>query len=390
MNICPSKAKASIIREKILILTERRLAMIRILQCVNDMHRAGLETMLMNYYRNIDRNEIQFDFLTHRSNRSDYDDEIESLGGKVYYAPRLYPQNYLSYFKYMKEFYATHTEYKIVHSHIDSMSYLPLLAAKKANIPIRIAHSHNTAIDRDFKYFLKSYFKLKLPEVANYYCACGKAAGEFLFPGKKYTYIPNAIEIDRFLFDEKVRIKKRAELGIKDEIVIGHIGRMSYQKNHKFLIDIFAEILKSENNCVLLLIGVGEKLDEIKKYVEKLDLNDHIRFLGNRADVGELYQAMDVFVMPSLFEGLPVVGVEAQFSGLPCIFSDKVPEEVEFTNKVKFVPLNDEKKVWANIVIAAARDKTNREMPELRNSIFNIEKSATLLTDYYKQLLSRV
>ena len=139
--------------------------MIRILQCVNDMHRAGLETMLMNYYRNIDRNEIQFDFLTHRSNRSDYDDEIELLGGKVYYAPRLYPQNYLSYFKYMKEFYATHTEYKIVHSHIDSMSYLPLLAAKKANIPIRIAHSHNTAIDRDFKYFLKSYFKLKLPEV---------------------------------------------------------------------------------------------------------------------------------------------------------------------------------------------------------------------------------
>lgn len=364
--------------------------MIRILQCVNDMHRAGLETMLMNYYRNIDRNEIQFDFLTHRPNRSDYDDEIESLGGKVYYAPRLYPQNYLSYFKYMKEFYATHTEYKIVHSHIDSMSYLPLLAAKKANIPIRIAHSHNTAIDRDYKYFLKSYFKLKLPEVANYYCACGKAAGEFLFPGKKYTYIPNAIEIDRFLYDKNVRIKKRAELGIKDEIVIGHIGRMSYQKNHKFLIDIFEEILKRENNCVLLLIGVGEKLDEIKKYVEKMDLNDHIRFLGNRSDVGELYQAMDVFVMPSLFEGLPVVGVEAQFSGLPCIFSDKVPEEVEFTNKVKFVPLNYEKKVWANIVIAAARDKINRERPELRNSIFNIEKSATLLTDYYKELLSRI
>lgn len=165
---------------------------------------------------------------------------------------------------------------------------------------------------------------------------------------------------------------------------------MSYQKNHKFLIDVFAEILKSKNDCVLLLIGMGEKLDDIKKYVEKLGLNDHIRFLGNRADVGELYQAMDVFVMPSLFEGLPVVGVEAQFSGLPCIFSDKVPEEVEFTNKVKFVPLNDEKKVWANIVIAAARDNTNREMPELRNSIFNIEKSATLLTDYYKQLLSRI
>ena len=172
--------------------------MIRILQCVNDMHRAGLETMLMNYYRNIDREKIQFDFLTHRPQRSDYDDEIESLGGKIYYAPRLYPQNYPKYFKWMKQFFSEHPEYKIIHSHIDAMSYLPLKAAKKANIPIRIAHSHNTAIDRDFKYLLKTYFRFKLPKVANYYCACGKEAGEFLFPGKEYMYVPNAIEIDRF------------------------------------------------------------------------------------------------------------------------------------------------------------------------------------------------
>ena len=295
--------------------------MIRILQCVNDMHRAGLETMLMNYYRNIDREKIQFDFLTHRPQRSDYDDEIESLGGKNY-APRLYPQNYPKYFKWMKQFFSEHPEYKIIHSHIDAMSYLPLKAAKKANIPIRIAHSHNTAIDRDFKYLLKTYFRFKLPKVANYYCACGKEAGEFLFPGKEYMYVPNAIEIDRFLFNENVRMKKRRELGIKDEIVIGHIGRMSYQKNHKYLIDVFAEILKKKNDSILLLIGVGEKLDDIKKYVEKLGLSEQVRFLGNRADVDELYQAMDVFVMPSLFEGLPVVGVEAQFSGLSCIFSD--------------------------------------------------------------------
>ena len=314
--------------------------MIRILQCVNDMHRAGLETMLMNYYRNIDREKIQFDFLTHRPQRSDYDDEIESLGGKIYYAPRLYPQNYPKYFKWMKQFFSEHPEYKIIHSHIDAMSYLPLKAAKKANIPVRIAHSHNTAIDRDFKYLLKTYFRFKLPKVANYYCACGKEAGEFLFPGKEYMYVPNAIEIDRFLFNENVRMKKRRELGIKDEIVIGHIGRMSYQKNHKYLIDVFAEILKKRNDSILLLIGVGEKLDDIKKYVEKLGLSEQVRFLGNRADVDELYQAMDVFVMPSLFEGLPVVGVEAQFSGLSCIFSDQVPEEVNFTNKAMFISLN--------------------------------------------------
>ena len=353
--------------------------MIRILQCVNDMHRAGLETMLMNYYRNIDREKIQFDFLTHRPQRSDYDDEIESLGGKIYYAPRLYPQNYPKYFKWMKQFFSEHPEYKIIHSHIDAMSYLPLKAAKKANIPVRIAHSHNTAIDRDFKYLLKTYFRFKLPKVANYYCACGKEAGEFLFPGKEYMYVPNAIEIDRFLFNENVRMKKRRELGIKDEIVIGHIGRMSYQKNHKYLIDVFAEILKKRNDSILLLIGVGEKLDDIKKYVEKLGLSEQVRFLGNRADVDELYQAMDVFVMPSLFEGLPVVGVEAQFSGLSCIFSDQVPEEVNFTNKAMFISLNEKKDVWADKVIAAAVDKTNRERPELKNSIFNIKQPDILL-----------
>ena len=210
--------------------------MIRVLQCVNDMHRAGLETMLMNYYRNIDRTKIQFDFLTHRPDKSDYDDEILSLGGKVYYAPRLYPQNYPAYFKYMKKFFAEHPEYQIVHSHIDSMSYLPLLAAKKAGVPIRIAHSHNTSIDKDFKYILKQYFRKKITKAANYYCACGQEAGEFLFPGKEFTFIPNAIEVDKFLYNEEVRDRKRKDLGLTSEFVVGHVGRLSYQKNHELLI----------------------------------------------------------------------------------------------------------------------------------------------------------
>ena len=134
------------------------------------MHRAGLETMLMNYYRHIDREQIQFDFLTHRPERGDYDDEIEQLGGRVYYAPRLYPQNYPAYFAYMKQFFAEHPEYRIVHSHIDAMSYLPLLAAKKAGVPIRIAHSHNTSIDRDFKYILKQYFTRTVLHTISFLC----------------------------------------------------------------------------------------------------------------------------------------------------------------------------------------------------------------------------
>lgn len=322
--------------------------MIRILQCVNDMHRAGLETMLMNYYRNIDRTKIQFDFLTHRPYRSDYDDEIEKMGGKVYYAPRLYPQNYPAYFKWMKNFFKEHPEYKIVHSHIDTMSYLPLLAAKKAGVPIRIAHSHNTSLDRDFKYLLKQYFRLKINSVCTHRLACGEEAGKFLFGNRSFKVIPNAIDAEKFYFNEELRNKKREELGIKSEFVVGHVGRLSYQKNHKFLIEIFKELLNKEPESLLLLVGVGEKEEELRNQVKNLGIDDKVRFLGNRSDVNELYQAMDVFVMPSFFEGIPVVGVEAQFADLPCVFSDKVPEEVKFSSKVEFISLSAEYNIWVN------------------------------------------
>lgn len=360
--------------------------MIRVLQVVNDMHRAGLETMLMNYYRNMDRTKIQFDFLTHRSEKSDYDDEIIAMGGKMYYAPRLYPQNYGAYFKYMKQFFAEHPEYQIVHSHIDSMSYLPLLAAKKAGVPIRIAHSHNTSIDRDFKYILKQFFRFKITSVANYYCACGKEAGEFLFKEKESKIIPNAIEVGRFLFDMKMRKAKRIELGLKDEFVLGHVGRLSYQKNHKFLIEIFSEVHKKNKNTVLLLIGVGEKEQEIKEQINILGLDDAVRFLGNRSDVNELYQAMDVFVMPSFFEGIPVTGVEAQFAELPCIFSTKVPKEVSFTNKCKFLMLKESKEKWADTILKTDVNTRTEGSSTVENSWYNIKNAKDILEKYYSNI----
>ena len=357
--------------------------MIRVLQCVNDMHRAGLETMLMNYYRNIDRTRIQFDFLTHRPNQSDYDDEILSLGGKVYYAPRLYPQNYPAYFKWMADFFKEHPEYKIVHSHIDSMSYLPLLAAKKAGVPVRIAHSHNTAIDKDFKYPLKQYFRFKINSVCNERLACGQEAGKFLFGNKDFKVIPNAIDAEKFYFDKEIRGKKRAELGITDEFVVGHVGRISYQKNHKFLIEIFNELLRIEPNSILLLVGVGEKEEEIRKQIHKLGIDEKIRFLGNRSDVNELYQAMDVFVMPSFFEGIPVVGVEAQFADLPCVFSDKVPHQVGFKQNIEFLPLSQSAYGWADIVLKYKNYKRTLDIELISNSDFNIEIAYKILEDYY-------
>lgn len=360
--------------------------MIRVLQCVNNMHRAGLETMLMNYYRNIDRTRIQFDFLTHRPDRSDYDDEIEALGGKIYYAPRLYPQNYPKYFSYMKKFFQDHPEYEIMHSHIDSMSYLPLLAGKKAGVPIRIAHSHNTAIDFDFKYPMKQIFRSMLRGVATDFLACGEDAGKFLFHNKSFQVIPNAITVDAFLFNETLREKKRTEMQLNGRVVVGHVGRISYQKNHEFLLKIFLEILKLEPTAVLLLVGTGENQEKIQQMACDLNIAEHVRFLGNRSDVFELYQAMDVFLLPSRFEGLPVVGVEAQFSGLPCVFSDAVPKEAAFTDQCRFVELKCSAYEWARLVLQCA--KQERQAISAESSMYNIKNAHTMLENYYMELLS--
>lgn len=359
--------------------------MIRILHCVNNMHRAGLETMIMNYYRSVDRSQIQFDFLTHRPFRSDYDDEIEAMGGKVYYAPRLTPQNYPAYFSFMKKFYKEHPEYKIVHSHIDAMSYLPLLAAKKAGVPIRIAHSHNTQIDKDYKYVLKQMFRHRIGKVSTHQLACGKEAGEFLFKQDHVLVIPNAVQADEFLFHEVTRTLKRKELGVEGKFVVGHIGRFTAQKNHGFLIEIFNELQKIKPESILLLIGTGEDEEKIKTKVFELGLSQKVHFLGVRADVAQLYQAFDLFLLPSLYEGLPVVGVEAQFADLPCVFSHTVTNEVAFSDKCYFVDLNCSAEEWAKAIVQLPNQK--RMANRYENSCYRIENATGILERYYHQLL---
>lgn len=362
--------------------------MIRVLQCVNNMHRAGLETMLMNYYRHIDRNEIQFDFLTHRPERADYDDEIERLGGRVYYAPRLYPQNYAAYFSFMKDFFREHPEYRIVHAHIDAMSFLPLLAAKRAGVPIRIAHSHSTSIDRDLKYPIKQMFRCMLPAAANRYFACGQEAGTFLFRGKDFTLIPNAVNADSFRFDPQLRDQIRTELGLEDCRVIGHVGRFCYPKNHEFLIDIFHVAAQKDAHARLMLIGTGENEAAIRVKVDSFGLGERVLFMGSQAEVGRFYQAMDVFAMPSRFEGVPLTGVEAQFAGLPCVFSDRVPTEVAFTPGCSFLPLDISAEQWAEKLLACATQPRNSaETADVR---FDIRSASQVLSEHYRRLLTEI
>lgn len=361
--------------------------MIRILQVVNIMDRAGIETILMNYYRNIDRSKFQFDFLTHRMEKGVYDDEILNLGGKIYHAPRLYPQNYLDYYNYLTNFFHSHPEYKVVHSHIDTMSAFPLFLAKKNNIPILIAHSHTTKLDVDAKFLIKYTAKTLIPYIANNYFACGDLAGKFLFGKNGFKIIHNAIDLKRFKYDLTKRIKLRKKFGLENSFVIGHVGRYNYIKNQKFLISIFQEVFKKNISAKLLLIGKGEDENLLRKKVSELGLSEKILFLNDRDDVNELYQVMDIFVMPSLFEGVPVVCVEAQANGLPCIISDKISEEILLTDNIKSLSLSDNIEKWADIILSSNFNREDNSMQILRNSGYDIQIEALKLTNLYLELI---
>jgi glycosyltransferase involved in cell wall biosynthesis len=338
--------------------------------------------MLMNYFRHIDRDRIMFDFLTHRPWKADYDDEIEELGGKVYHAPRLYPQNYPAYFRYMRRFFNDHPEYRIVHSHIDAMSYLPLTAAKHADIPVRIAHSHNTSIDPDLKYLLKTYYRHRLPSVATDYLACGTEAGEFLFGDRPFTVIPNAIDTSLFVFNQETREKVRAQLQLDNRFVIGSVGRLTYQKNLGFLLDVFQKLVELSPDSLLLVIGGGEEEEALKKQAAGYGITDKVLFLGIRNDVNQLYQAMDVFVMPSRYEGLPVVGVEAQCSGLPCVFSANITRELKMSERAIFLDIDCTAEEWARFILGLKGQTDSRAIPH--NCLeMDIERVKDRLQDYY-------
>lgn len=359
---------------------------IRILQSVNIMDRAGLESMLMNYYRNIDRDCVQFDFLTHRSQKGAFEDEILEMDGKVYHAPRLYIHNLPSYRKYMRELFSDHSEYRVIHSHIDAMSYFPLHEAKRNKVPIRIAHSHSSKLDRDLKYPIKYYALKSMRSVANLNCACGKLAGEFMFNTSEYRIIRNAIDLEKFAYSEDKRLNTRKQLGISNEFVIGHVGRFCYIKNQLFLLDVFKEVLKYRTESRLILIGKGPDEQKIIDKALELGIRDKVQLLIDRKDVDLLYQAMDVFVMPSLFEGLPVVGVEAQANGLPCVISDSVSSEIYLSSSIKQIPLSCGAEKWAEEILNSDKTRNINATRELQSAGYDIKVEANNLQQWYENL----
>ncbi|WP_245375419.1 glycosyltransferase family 1 protein [Paenibacillus eucommiae] len=360
----------------------------RVLQVVTIMNRGGLETMLMNYYRQMDRSDIQFDFMVHREEKGHYDDEILRLGGKIYTMPQIRPGNYRLYFNRLDEFFAQHPEYQVVHSHNNENSSFVLRAAKQAGVPCRIAHSHLSDLGIDLKLPFRIYARYAMKDNPNRYFACSKHAGQWLF-GKKaaaskdITVLNNAVHVDSFKYDPDVREQVREELQAGNKLVLGHVGRFNKQKNHHFLIDVFQAVHEKCPESMLVLVGEGYLQEAIKKKVDKLGLTPHVRFLGVREDIPNLLQGMDLFLFPSLFEGLPVVLIEAQAAGLKCVVSDTITTETDVTGRIQFINLNESPDNWAHQILSSSYEHVDTSQL-LRNKGYDTRSMTKWLTDYYR------
>ena len=373
-------------------ITESINRPVRIAHIIGKLNAAGVEAVVNNYYKNIDHNKYQFDYYIDSDSSCKPSKDLIDMGARYFVIPPY--QHLFSHIKTLVRLFKEN-KYLIVHSGMNTLAPISLFAAWMAGVPIRINHNHSTAGKGEFKrnclkYCLRPFAKV----FANYYCACSKYAGIWLF-GKnffssgKVTVFNNAVDTSKFAFSTSNRDKLRKELGISNKYVIGHIGRFTKQKNHYFLIDIFEQYYKKNSNAVLLLVGIGELQDEIKDAVKKKKLEDAVIFLGKRSDVDELYSAIDLFVLPSLYEGLPVVGVEAQVSGLPCIFSNEITREVAITENVYFLPIDGSVSDWCSQITNFKNLDLKRDKLKLKDCSFDIKVQANNLVEYYDECIMK-
>ena len=366
---------------------------IRVLVLDTVMDRGGAETMIMNYYRQIDRSKIQFDFLVNRPYEAAYEKEIQELGGKIFRMCPLYPQYFGRYKKEVREFLKAHPEYQIIHSNLEERSYFALKEAKKLDIPVRISHSHNAPRGFDLKSIIRYYFRANLKPQVTHMFTCGEEAGIWLYGKKQQDQVimmNNAIDAKLYQYHPAVEEEMRKELGLEGKFVIGHVGRFFPQKNHTFLIDIFAKVYQQNKNAVLLLVGGGELETEIKEKVEELNLTEAVKFLGVRSDIHRIMQAFDVFILPSLFEGFPVTMVEAQAAGLPCIISDQVPPQCAITKNVEIISLKQSPQQWAERLLSYQNTKKQNTYETIVKQNFDIKANAKWLQKFYlEELKSR-
>lgn len=361
---------------------------IRVLQVIGGMNFGGAENFLMNMYRNIDRTKVQFDFLVNR--KGVFDDEIKELGGNVYYIPALQKVGPIIYVHNLKNF-LNNNNYSIVHSHLNQVTGLILETAKKCGVKVRIAHCHSSS-NSSYNFITriyKNYLNTKINKNATIFFACSEIAAQWLFKEKanEAIIIKNAIDIDRFKFNEEKRKLIRKELKINEnEIVVGHVGRFSTVKNHKFLIEIFNEFQKNNENTKLLLVGDGPLRNEIENQTAELNITDKVILVGNKKNVEDYYNAMDLFVFPSLYEGLPLTVIEAQINGLSCYLSDTISREVDITSSICFISLSSSiKKVWIKYMNSFSKERLDN-LNKIKDKGYDIKEIVKLLENVYLNL----
>lgn len=358
---------------------------LRIAQILNRMDSGGIEAVVLNYYRHIDRSKVQFDFYFAQGSSLPQRQELETLGAGLYPIPP-----YSHPIAYHRALYTAFKQrgYKIVHAHLSTMSVFPLFAAWRAGVPVRICHNHSTAhwgerVKTLLKYILRPFNKI----FATDWFACGEKAGRWMYGNRafddgKVTVMPNAIDVEKFAYDANARIRLRRELGIPlDAFVVGHVGRFTYAKNHMFLLSIFSELLKIKPNAFLLLVGEGTLEKQVQIRAREMNLQNRIIFVGVRSDVNKMYSVMDTYCMPSFYEGLGMTAWEAQANGLPCVLANSLSQEVRQANQVIFIGLHIPASLWAEKLVMKRNFEGKCTVP-------NIHNAAKKLQQYYAELLS--
>ena len=363
---------------------------IRILHVLGSTNLGGAESRIMDLYRHIDRDKIQFDFLVHSKKEGFFEPEIKQMGGNIYYLPSFRVYNYFQYQKACREFFAAHKEFRVVQGHMTSTASIYLPQAKRAGIPVTIAHARSAGVDTGIKGFITKLLRKNLYRKCDYMFACSDLAARAVFGDKRYEegetfLIPNAVDTKEFVPDKVVRNTIRKEYGLENKFVIGHVGRFHYAKNHEFLLEIFAGILNRREDARLMLLGDGPRRAEMEAKVRELGVENAVVFAGNKNPVAPFYQAFDAFLFPSRFEGMPGTVVEAQAAGLPCLVSDSVTPQVKATELVAFLPLAKGVQEWTDGLLNHVENckAKGMEVTDLSDTNYDVNYQVKKYEEFY-------